>query len=108
MVIITLLSIEGEPVDVIGRCSAGDTDNIVAGQWDCLLLHLCAIGQCGDDDDDDDDDDDNGPGARPPPAQAGPLEAARATDLPPRLHEEQHQSQVRELHPHQHHRQCRQ
>ena len=61
-----------------------------------------------DDDDDDDDDDDNGPGARPPPAQAGPLEAARATDLPPRLHEEQHQSQVRELHPHQHHRQCRQ
>ena len=58
MVLITLLSIEGEPVDVIGRRSAGDPDNVVAGQWDCLLLYLRAIGQCGDDDDDDDDDDD--------------------------------------------------
>ena len=64
MVIITLLSIEGEPVDVIGRCSASDPDNVVAGQWDCLLLHLCAIGQCGDGDDQDDksDDDDDGVG----------------------------------------------
>ena len=55
MVIITLLSIEGEPVDVIGRRSASDPDNVVAGQWDCLLLHLRAIGQCGDGGDQDGD-----------------------------------------------------
>ena len=70
MVIITLLSIEGEPVDVIGRRSTGDPNNVVAGQRDCLLLYLCqrAIGQGGgghdqddtDGDDDDDDDDDDG------------------------------------------------
>ena len=60
MVLITLLSIEGEPVDVIGGCSAGDPDDVVAGQRDCLLLHLRAIGQCGDDDDQDDDQDDDG------------------------------------------------
>ena len=68
MVIITLLSIEGEPVDVIGRGSASDPDNVVAGQWDCLLLYLRAVGQCDDDDgddvDDDDDDDDDGCEAR--------------------------------------------
>ena len=57
MVLITLLSIEGEPVDVIGGCSAGDPDDVVAGQRDCLLLHLRAIGQCGDGDDQDGDDD---------------------------------------------------
>ena len=63
-----MLSIEGESVDVIGRGSASDPDNVVAGQRDCLLLYLCqrAIGQGGgghdqddtDGDDDDDDDDD--------------------------------------------------
>ena len=65
MVLITLLSIEGEPVDVIGRCSAGDPDDVVAGQRDCLLLHLrqrAVQSQCGDGDNQDDDDDDGGGG----------------------------------------------
>ena len=65
MVFITLLSIEGEPVDVIGRRSAGDPNNVVAGQGDCLLLHLrqrAVQSQCGDGDNQDDDDDGGGGG----------------------------------------------
>ena len=65
MVLITLLSIEGEPVDVIGRCSAGDPDDVVAGQRDGLLLYLrqrAVQSQCGDGDNQDDDNDDGGGG----------------------------------------------
>ena len=37
---ITLLGIEGQPVDVVRRRSAGHPDDVVASQGDRLLLHL--------------------------------------------------------------------
>ena len=37
---ITLLGIKREPVDVIRGRSAGHSDDVVAGKWDCFLLDL--------------------------------------------------------------------
>lgn len=43
----TLFGIEGQPVDVIRRRSAGYSDDVVASQWDRLLLHLVIISMMG-------------------------------------------------------------
>ena len=43
----TLFGIEGQPVDVIRRRSACHPDDVVASQWDRLLLHLVIISMMG-------------------------------------------------------------